>query len=159
MKKLVTSCQGKIYAENSTSTVWDTALVSYASQRAGRKREDPMIMNSFTYLLDRQQMKKADWAVHNRHAAPGGFGFSHINTNNPDCDDTQIVLKAIPKEYTPLQWKRGYDWLLSMQNRDGGFSAFEKIKITFCFVTFRLNLRRMRRLTRQLLILLAVCSI
>ncbi|MCY7694705.1 squalene--hopene cyclase [Bacillus altitudinis] len=126
MKKLVTSCQGKIYAENSTSTVWDTALVSYASQRAGRKREDPMIMNSFTYLLDRQQMKKADWAVHNRHAAPGGFGFSHINTNNPDCDDTQIVLKAIPKEYAPLQWKRGYDWLLSMQNRDGGFSAFEK---------------------------------
>ncbi|MGX7381646.1 terpene cyclase/mutase family protein [Bacillus sp. ESY92] len=126
MKKLVTSCQGKIYAENSTSTVWDTALVSYASQRAGRKREDPMIMNSFNYLLDRQQMKKADWAVHNRHAAPGGFGFSHINTNNPDCDDTQIVLKAIPKEYDPLQWKRGYDWLLSMQNRDGGFSAFEK---------------------------------
>lgn len=48
MKKLVTSCQGKIYAENSTSTVWDTALVSYASQRAGRKRQDPMIMNSFT---------------------------------------------------------------------------------------------------------------
>ncbi|MDE0639520.1 prenyltransferase/squalene oxidase repeat-containing protein [Bacillus sp. CNPSo 3703] len=126
MKRLVTSCQGKIYAENSTSTVWDTALVSYASQRAGRKREDPMIMNSFNYLLDRQQMKKADWAVHNRHAAPGGFGFSHINTNNPDCDDTQIVLKAIPKEYDPLQWKRGYDWLLSMQNRDGGFSAFEK---------------------------------
>ncbi|ALM29043.1 prenyltransferase/squalene oxidase repeat-containing protein [Bacillus altitudinis] len=126
MKKLVTSCQGKIYAENSTSTVWDTALVSYASQRAGRKREDPMIMNSFTYLIDRQQMKKADWAVHNRHAAPGGFGFSHINTNNPDCDDTQIVLKALPKEYAPLQWKRGYDWLLSMQNRDGGFSAFEK---------------------------------
>ncbi|MFB6766622.1 terpene cyclase/mutase family protein [Bacillus altitudinis] len=126
MKKLVTSCQGKIYAENSTSTVWDTALVSYASQRAGRKRQDPMIMNSFNYLLDRQQMKKADWAVHNRHAAPGGFGFSHINTNNPDCDDTQIVLKAIPKKYAPLQWKRGYDWLLSMQNRDGGFSAFEK---------------------------------
>ncbi|APP16842.1 MULTISPECIES: terpene cyclase/mutase family protein [Bacillus] len=126
MKKLVTSCQGKIYAENSTSTVWDTALVSYASQRAGRKREDPMIMNSFTYLLDRQQMKKADWAVQNRLATPGGFGFSHINTNNPDCDDTQIVLKAIPKEYAPLQWKRGYDWLLSMQNRDGGFSAFEK---------------------------------
>lgn len=159
MKRLVTSCQGKIYAENSTSTVWDTALVSYASQRTGRKREDPMIMNSFTYLLDRQQMKKADWAVHNRHAAPGGFGFSHINTNNPDCDDTQIVLKAIPKEYAPLQWKRGYDWLLSMQNRDGGFSAFEKIKITFYFVTFRLNLRRMRRLIRQLLILLVVCSV
>lgn len=37
-------------------------------------------------------MKKADWAIHNRHAAPGGFGFSDINTNNPDCDDTQIVL-------------------------------------------------------------------
>ncbi|MGG1959777.1 prenyltransferase/squalene oxidase repeat-containing protein [Bacillus pumilus] len=126
MKQLVTDCGGKKYAENSTSTVWDTALVSYASQRAGRTQDDPVIKKSFTYLLNRQQMKKADWAIHNRHAAPGGFGFSDLNTNNPDCDDTQIVLKAIPQTYAPVQWKRGFDWLLSMQNRDGGFSAFEK---------------------------------
>lgn len=126
MKQLVTDCGGMKYAENSTSTVWDTALVSYASQRAGRTQVDPVIKKSFTYLLNKQQMKKADWAVHNRHAAPGGFGFSDLNTNNPDCDDTQIVLKAIPQTYAPVQWKRGFDWLLSMQNRDGGFSAFEK---------------------------------
>ncbi|WP_339205589.1 prenyltransferase/squalene oxidase repeat-containing protein [Bacillus sp. FSL W8-1143] len=126
MKQLVTDCRGRKYAENSTSTVWDTALVSYASQRAGRTQDDPVIKKSFTYLLNRQQMKKADWAIHNRHAAPGGFGFSDLNTNNPDCDDTQIVLKAIPQTYAPVQWKRGFDWLLSMQNRDGGFSAFEK---------------------------------
>ena len=128
MKKLVTSCscQGVMYAENSTSTVWDTALVSYALQRAGRKPEDPVITKSFTYLLNRQQMKKADWTIHNPHAAPGGFGFSDVNTNNPDCDDTQIVLKAIPKAYATVQWKRGFHWLLSMQNHDGGFSAFEK---------------------------------
>ncbi|MFS0656201.1 prenyltransferase/squalene oxidase repeat-containing protein [Bacillus sp. 179-C3.3 HS] len=126
MKQLITTCQGVMYAENSTSTVWDTALVSYASQKAGRTPEHPMIQKSLTYLLNRQQMKKADWAIHNRQVAPGGFGFSDLNTNNPDCDDTQIVLKAIPQLYAPTQWRRGFDWLLSMQNRDGGFSAFEK---------------------------------
>lgn len=159
MKKLVTVCQGRMYAENSTSTVWDTALVSYASQKAGKKQEDPVITKSFSYLLNRQQMKKADWAIHNRHAAPGGFGFSDINTNNPDCDDTQIVLKAIPRTYAPVQWKRGFHWLLSMQNRDGGFSAFEKIKITSCFDICRLNLRRMQRSIHRLPILQAGCFI
>lgn len=158
MKQLVTDCGGRKYAENSTSTVWDTALVSYASQRAGRTQDDPVIKKSFTYLLNRQQMNKADWAIHNRHAAPGGFGFSDLNTNNPDCDDTQIVLKAIPQTYAPVQWKRGFDWLLSMQNRDGGFSAFEKIKITSCFVISRSNLLRMRPLILLLLILQVVCS-
>lgn len=126
MKKLITTCQGVMYAENSTSTVWDTALVSYAFQKAGKKPDHPIIVKSTSYLLNRQQMKKADWAIHNPHVAPGGFGFSDLNTNNPDCDDTQIALKAIHHAFAPVQWKRGLDWLLSMQNRDGGFSAFEK---------------------------------
>ena len=43
--------------------------------KSWQKQEDPVITKSFSYLLNRQQMKKADWAIHNRHAAPGGFGF------------------------------------------------------------------------------------
>lgn len=51
MKKLVTDCQGRMYAENSTSTVWDTALVSYASQKAGKTRR-PSHHKVFLILIE-----------------------------------------------------------------------------------------------------------
>ena len=41
MKKLVSSCEGELYAENSTSTVWDTALVSFASQKQAENEKSP----------------------------------------------------------------------------------------------------------------------
>ncbi|MCY8230346.1 squalene--hopene cyclase, partial [Bacillus spizizenii] len=87
---------------------------------------DGSITKAAAYLLERQHTKRADWSVKNPSAAPGGWGFSNINTNNPDCDDTAAVLKAIPHSYSPSAWERGVSWLLSMQNNDGGFSAFEK---------------------------------
>lgn len=94
--------------------------------KSGIPDNDQMITSAARFLRERQQTKVADWAVHNPHAEPGGWGFSNINTNNPDCDDTAAVLKAIPRKLYPASWERGLSWLLSMQNSDGGFSAFEK---------------------------------
>ncbi|MEW4058703.1 prenyltransferase/squalene oxidase repeat-containing protein [Bacillus sp. CIS52] len=125
-KALLTSCGNIPYLENSTSTVWDTALLNYALIKSGISDNDQMITSAARFLRERQQTKVADWAVHNPHAEPGGWGFSNINTNNPDCDDTAAVLKAIPRKLYPGSWERGLSWLLSMQNSDGGFSAFEK---------------------------------
>lgn len=125
-KALLTSCGDIPYLENSTSTVWDTALLNYALMKSGISDNDQMITSAARFLRERQQTKVADWAVHNPHAEPGGWGFSNINTNNPDCDDTAAVLKAIPRKLYPASWERGLSWLLSMQNSDGGFSAFEK---------------------------------
>ncbi|MFK4998127.1 hypothetical protein ACI2OX_14490 [Bacillus sp. N9] len=65
---------------------------------------------------------------------PGGWGFSRVNTFNPDVDDTTASLRAV----TPIiqtnphfhqAWDRGVRWILSMQNNDGGWPAFEKISI------------------------------
>ncbi|WP_307891748.1 terpene cyclase/mutase family protein [Bacillus swezeyi] len=127
IKHLITPCGGDgLYLENSTSTVWDTALLSYAMQEAGLSKKSSAISAASDYLQKRQHIKKADWAVFNPHARPGGWGFSHMNTNNPDLDDTAAALKAIPSQNRPADWKRGLSWLLSMQNRDGGFAAFEK---------------------------------
>ncbi|MCP6683942.1 terpene cyclase/mutase family protein [Bacillus nakamurai] len=125
-KSLLTTCDGTPYLENSTSTVWDTALLSYALIKSGISENDQMVTCAARFLRERQHTKIADWAVHNPHAEPGGWGFSRINTNNPDCDDTAAVLKAMPRKLYPASWERGLSWLLSMQNRDGGFSAFEK---------------------------------
>lgn len=112
--------------------------------KSGIPDNDQMITSAARFLRERQQTKVADWAVHNPHAEPGGWGFSNINTNNPDCDDTAAVLKAIPRKLYPASWERGLSWLLSMQNSDGGFSAFEKMSIIRWSACCRWN--RLRKL-------------
>lgn len=131
MKSIIYQDDKIITLENSTSTVWDTALLSYSLQKAGVPYKDSLIMNAASYLLLRQHTKMADWSIHNSASSPGGWGFSNINTNHPDNDDTAAVLRAItqPSARDSLYfeaWNKGSSWLLTMQNRDGGFGAFEK---------------------------------
>lgn len=89
-------------------------------------------MKAKNYLFSRQHTRYGDWAVHNPHIEPGGWGYSDINTINPDNDDTAAALRAIrgyaiTQDVTALSsWNRGLQWLLSMQNEDGGWAAFEK---------------------------------
>ena len=117
--------------ENSTSTVWDTALISSSLQKAGVNALEPMVLKAGEYLLSRQHNKYGDWAINNPNTPPGGWGFSDINTINPDVDDTTAALRAINSlasldENYRNSWSRGVHWVLSMQNNDGGWPAFEK---------------------------------
>ncbi|MDK8642930.1 prenyltransferase/squalene oxidase repeat-containing protein [Niallia taxi] len=119
------------HLENSTSTVWDTALISYSLQEAGCLPNDDFISKSVDYLLKKQHTKLGDWHVHNKGTSPGGWGFSDINTNNPDNDDTSAALRALTRSAANNKviheaWQRGTNFLLSMQNKDGGWGAFEK---------------------------------
>jgi len=131
LKHLIsTNCEG-IHLENSTSTVWDTALLSYALQEANVSSTSPMINKSVEYLLSMQHTKKGDWKIHNPNITPGGWGFSHNNTINPDNDDTSAALRALTRQARKEQkvrnaWYKGVAYLLSMQNADGGWAAFEK---------------------------------
>ncbi|OPH59071.1 squalene--hopene cyclase [Paenibacillus ferrarius] len=119
------------HLQNSPSTIWDTALLSYALQQAGTPPEHAVVRQSIHYLRDRQHTKKGDWSIHAPSTVPGGWGFSESNTINPDVDDTTAALRAI--HGTMLRepacqdaWNRGLNWVLSMQNKDGGWPAFEK---------------------------------
>jgi sporulenol synthase len=117
--------------QNSPSTVWDTALISYALQEARVTSDHQVMGRAASYLLSRQHYKKADWSIHNPDTVPGGWGFSESNTINPDVDDTTAALRAICSLSTTLEtyqesWNRGLNWVLSMQNKDGGWPAFEK---------------------------------
>ncbi|MCM3619892.1 squalene--hopene cyclase [Sutcliffiella horikoshii] len=120
-----------VFLQNSPSTVWDTALLTGALINAGVPIHNDAVTKAGKYLLSRQHDKYGDWAVKNPDAPPGGWGFSDINTIVPDIDDTAAALRVI----TPLaqsderykeSWNKGVQWLLSMQNDDGGWSAFEK---------------------------------
>lgn len=129
-KKSCFACQinGYPHIQYTTATVWNTSLVSYALQEAGVPSTDPVIAKVNRYLLSRQHYRYGDWAIHNPYSLPGGWGFSNINTMNPDVDDTTSSLRAIHKWVVkePLfrqAWDRGIRWLFSMQNDDGGYGA------------------------------------
>ncbi|MGM9928506.1 MAG: squalene--hopene cyclase [Bacillus sp. (in: firmicutes)] len=127
----VTKTRNGLHVQNSPSTVWDTALLSYALQEAGMSENDPTIVKANTYLLKKQQVVRGDWSVNAPKASAGGWGFSDSNHFIPDHDDTSAALRALTQashsdHNVKAAWKRGTAYLLSMQNKDGGWGAFEK---------------------------------
>ncbi|MEI5909576.1 prenyltransferase/squalene oxidase repeat-containing protein [Bacillus spongiae] len=129
--KMKCSIKGHTHMQYTTANVWNTTLISHALQVAGVNHHHSMIVRANEYLVKRQQVLYGDWYVNAETAVPGGWGFSHINTLNPDVDDTTAALRAIVNmvyERPALHgsWSRGVSWILSMQNDDGGWPAFER---------------------------------
>ncbi|WP_407948921.1 terpene cyclase/mutase family protein [Peribacillus faecalis] len=126
-----TDTRNGIHIQNSPSTVWDTALLSYALQEAGMSINHPTIIKANQYLLRKQQRQRGDWIVNAPEANVGGWGFSDSNHYIPDNDDTGAALRALSKQRKTHEtvrnaWRKGLAYLLAMQNRDGGWGAFEK---------------------------------
>ncbi|MFC7393981.1 prenyltransferase/squalene oxidase repeat-containing protein [Scopulibacillus cellulosilyticus] len=121
LKSLLFKIDEDCHIQNSSSTIWDTALFSYALQEAGLSIDDPAILSSAKYLLSFQKDYRTE----------GGWGFSENNSSLPDIDDTQAALRAISRftldhnEYRKA-WNAGVKWLLDMQNDDGGWGSFDK---------------------------------
>jgi sporulenol synthase len=131
LKSMKIKIKENSHMQYTTATVWNTALISYALQEAGLPESDPMVQKANHFLLSRQHYKFGDWVIHNPNSLPGGWGFSNVNTINPDIDDTTASLRAIYQQikHNPTihgAWNRGIHWLFSMQNDDGGWAAFEK---------------------------------
>jgi squalene-hopene/tetraprenyl-beta-curcumene cyclase len=113
------------------SPVWDTAVTMFALQEAGLPPDHPALVKAATWLLDRQVVGGGDWQVKNPDVAPGGWAFEYRNDFYPDVDDTGFVLMALQRVAYPdagrmeQALRRGTAWILSMQNRDGGWGAFD----------------------------------
>ncbi len=108
------------------SPVWDTALALYVLGKSGCQEPGPL-EKAVGWLEGNEIRTWGDWAVKNREGRPGGWAFEFRNPFYPDVDDTAQVLlafKAVGSD--PGAFKRGLDWILSMQNRDGGWSSFDK---------------------------------
>lgn len=130
IKSLIWEGPNLFHIQNSPSPIWDTALISVALLDSGLSAGEPALKKSAEFLRRHQHSIKGDWSVHNPDSPPGGWGFEDTNMLNPDNDDTHAVLSVMAAfKGNPIYedaFKRGVNWQLSMQNSDGGWSAFEK---------------------------------
>ena len=113
------------------SPVWDTAIAMVSLQEAGLDPGHPALIAAERWLIDKQILGPGDWQVKNRKADPGGWAFEFRNDFYPDVDDTAFVLMALGRVADPqaarlrAAIRRGLAWLVSMQNSDGGWGAFD----------------------------------
>jgi len=117
------------------SPVWDTALAVDALAEAGTPADDPALLAAARWLLAREVDRPGDAQKICPDIPVGGWFFEYRNIFYPDCDDTGEVLKALsrvrfpsPPESQRLEQAtaRALAWLRGMQNRDGGWAAFDR---------------------------------
>jgi squalene-hopene/tetraprenyl-beta-curcumene cyclase len=113
------------------SPLWDTAIAMVSLEEAGLDPSHPSLLAASRWLVDSQILGPGDWQVKNKNAEPGGWAFEFRNDFYPDVDDTAFVLMALGRVEDPEPMKlrasirRGLAWLVSMQNEDGGWGAFD----------------------------------
>jgi squalene-hopene/tetraprenyl-beta-curcumene cyclase len=114
------------------SPVWDTAIAMVGLAEAGLPPNHPALVRAADWLLANQVLGPGDWQVRNPGALPGGWVFEFRNDFYPDVDDTAFVLMALQRVDHPeparvqAAARRGIEWMVSMQNRNGGWGGFDK---------------------------------
>jgi squalene-hopene/tetraprenyl-beta-curcumene cyclase len=135
LERLVIEDDASVRVQPCFSPVWDTAIALHTLARSGMDAEDPRLLLAGRWLLDRECDRLGDWSAKVPDARPGGWSFEYANPFYPDTDDTAQVLTALSDLRFPnprdedrrrAAIHRGLDWLLAMQNRDGGFGAFDR---------------------------------
>lgn len=115
-----------------TSPVWDTAWAVIALVKSGMDPNDPRLIRSADWLLNKQVKVEGDWKVKNPGTEPGCWSFEFENKYYPDIDDSSKVSLAIDLVGTARQEekaeaiKRAMKWVIQMQNRDGSWAAFDR---------------------------------
>lgn len=128
----VRSCESTIHQQCCISPVWDTPWQITALLEAGVPVDHPQLLKAGRWLIKKQVTEVyGDWKIKNPSAKPGGWSFEFENEYFPDVDDTIQVLHvlnrlAIPESEKGPAMEKGLKWLLSMQNDDGGFAAFDR---------------------------------
>ncbi|MGM0365309.1 MAG: squalene--hopene cyclase [Actinomycetota bacterium] len=115
-----------------TSPVWDTAWTVIALRESGISASNPQLAEAAGWLLEKQVTIEGDWKVKNPRTPPGCWSFEFENRYYPDIDDTVIVSMALSLVDIPSRKekeeaiRRGINWVLDMQNRDGSWAAFDR---------------------------------
>ena len=130
--------EGGIYLQPSESPIWDTVLVLLAfldcKMPPGTEKAAE---SAIKYLLKEQVLVGGDWQVFVKDVEPGGWAFEFENDKYPDVDDTAVavivLLRLLPRiknqeleEQIQLSIEKAVQWLIGMQNQNGGWAAFDR---------------------------------
>ncbi|MEC9156655.1 MAG: squalene--hopene cyclase [Planctomycetota bacterium] len=112
------------------SPVWDTGIALYALADCGFTAADEPAARAADWLRSKECRFQGDWIRNVRGSVPfTGWYFEYHNAWYPDCDDTAMVGKALHRiggEENLAASGRALDWMLAMQNDDGGWAAFDR---------------------------------
>jgi len=117
------------------SAVWDTALAVHILRESGAPADDSAVLDGTRWLLSKEVRTAGDWKRNNPAGEASGWFFQYENGFYPDTDDTSEVLLALDAARFPdpdeerarkESIERAVAWQISMQNRDGGWGAFDK---------------------------------
>lgn len=144
LQKLVVEDEHATWLQPCLSPVWDTAISLRALAASGKTMDDAPVKSAVNWLMSKEVTKTGDWAVR-VSAQPAGWFFEYNNQFYPDVDDTVMVMIAMhdlgqrphaAEERATNSETRGTTiadacerarrWVLAMQNRDGGWGAFDK---------------------------------
>ncbi len=131
LRSFLFELDGELHMQPCTSTVWDTALNVALLRNLGVEDTHEAISQGVSWLLGREITTFPDLWQHSPGMRGSAWGFQAVNRFYPDVDDTCAVLCAIDGLEGPLSsraassFDRGVDWVFHMQNKDGGFSAFD----------------------------------
>jgi hypothetical protein len=121
----------------SISPIWDTARVLSGLQhipadlKINKLEERSSSVNkAVKFLLNEQDVNGGDYIMANPNFKSGGWGFAYGSNKYPDSDDTAMVVDALlpiakKNKKVSRSVKKGVDWLIQMQNPDGGFPAWD----------------------------------
>ena len=133
LQKLEHQTQDSVRIEPCLSPVWDTAIIAICLHESGLPSDHPALKKCCDWLIEREIRFRGDWQYKNpTDVEPSGWVFEHNNKWNPDVDDTAMVLLALRKIPTdnPRRrdecFRRGLNWTLTFQCKDGGWAAFDK---------------------------------
>jgi squalene-hopene/tetraprenyl-beta-curcumene cyclase len=121
----------QLFFQPCVSPTWDTALAAKALLDSGMAPDAPVLQKASDWLIANQIFKPGDWSIKNPDLEPGGWAFEFANDWYPDTDDTAVILMVL-KRITATDerakeraLRRGLNWTLGMQSRNGGWGAFD----------------------------------
>jgi len=139
------------------SPVWDTGIALYALTDRGLTEREAPVRRACEWLRSKQCEFVGDWVrnlrpvdkqkyersheatkprrheegISGRRPAPAGWYFEYHNAWYPDVDDTAMVAMALRRAGGAENIEaaqRGVEWILDMQNDDGGWAAFDRTR-------------------------------
>ncbi|KAL1873164.1 hypothetical protein Daus18300_003983 [Diaporthe australafricana] len=152
LERLAVHDSGGKWIQSTISACWDTALVVNAlcdarmalslepqedrdrisgmEKAASAVRLGKPLSKAAAWLRSMQLMvDHGDWRIYSKTQQAGGWSFEYYNSFYPDVDDTAVVIMTLVNEDPHAIHSEcianAVEWILGMQNRDGGWGAFD----------------------------------